>query len=339
MSRARSARFSILVSLAALILTGCAHEPAFRAELARAFEAEGKAIAIIGDLQQTSGLVRLVRRREDNRVEQRRLIDDLAARTDELAALVILGDLVYTARSARHWENFDGLVEPFVGSMPILPAIGNHDYPCYFIQLCRKSKISRGMLERFPWFEPGRPYAVESGDLLLLFLDSESALESQGIWLEDRLESAAAEYSAALVFFHRPAFTNSIDYGAKPDLDIQQHIVPRLEAAALPVVAFSGHVHGFEYIVRNGVRYVTSAGGGGPRGPLADERPFDSYRGPDCPQGNGVVLRPFNYLLLREQPDRLTIEVQGFCRGDDAIRTLDTIEVPVSPSKSGRSAR
>lgn len=316
--------------LAILALAGCAHEPAFRAELPTSFDSEGKTIAVIGDLQQTNALVRFVRRRENNRVEQRQLVNELATRVDELSALVIVGDLVYTARSARHWRNFDELVQPFAGSMPILPAIGNHDYPCVFIQLCVVTRVSEGMLERFPWLGPAQPYAVESGGLLLLFLDSESELERQGSWLADRLAQAPGTHRAVLVFFHRPAFTNSIDYGALPDLEVQRHIVPRLEQAELPVVAFSGHVHGFEYIVREGVHYVTTAGGGGPRGPIADERPFDRYRGPDCPQPDSdVVLRPFNYVLLREDNAQLTIDVRGFCRGDDGVRDLNRIAVPL----------
>jgi hypothetical protein len=217
--------------------------------------------------------------------------------------------------------------------MPILPAIGNHDYPCFMIEICNESKVSVGMLERFPWFSPGQPYAVTSGRLLLLFLDSESQLDSQSEWLNNRLAEAAGDYSAALVFFHRPAFSNSIDRGATGNPAVQQFIVPRLEAAKLPVVAFSGHIHGFEYIVRENVHYLTTAGGGGPRGPMAEERPFDRYAGRDCPQPNGDrVLRPFNYLLLRERPELLTIEVRGFCRGDGAVSRLDTIQIPIPSS-------
>ena len=72
------------------------------------------------------------------------------------------------------------------------------------------------------------------------------------------------------------------------------------------------------------------AGGGGPRGPMADERPLDLYRGRDCPQPDtGEVFRPFNYALLRETGDRLTIDIRGFCRGDAGITSLDTIEIPL----------
>jgi hypothetical protein len=310
--------------------SGCAQSPAFQAVQPAEFASEGKAIAIIGDLQQTPGFVRMVRRRENNALEQQRLIADLKDRIDDLSALVVVGDLVYTARSRRHWAHFDELVRPFAAGMPVLPAIGNHDYPCYLVKICSKSRISSGMLARFPWFSPGQPYAVTSGDLRLLFLDSESGLDTQGEWLAGQLADAVGRYRAALVFFHRPAFSNSIDRGAEGSPDVQQYVVPRLEAAQLPLVAFSGHVHGLEYIVREGVHYVTTAGGGGPRGAMAAERPFDRYRGPDCPQpGGDEVFRPFNYLLLREGADELTIEIRGFCSGDAAISRLDTIDIPL----------
>jgi hypothetical protein len=320
----------LLLPLVAFLFAACAHSPAFRAELPMQFPMDGKSLAIIGDLQHTNWFVRWVRRREDNRPEQQRLLADLAARRDELSGMVIVGDLVYSARSDGDWAVLDSLIEPFVGELPVLPAVGNHDYPCILVQICRKSRTSRGLKERFPWFEPGVPYAVKADDLLLLFLDSETDLDVQGVWLQDQLQMARGRFAAALVFYHRPAFTNSVDFGAKPNEDVQAHIVPRLEQAAIPIIVFNGHVHGFEYIVRNGIRYVTTAGGGGPRGAMADARPNDQYRGPDCPQPkSGDVFRPFNYALLRREEDRLTVAIRGFCRGDAEIRVLDTIELPL----------
>jgi Calcineurin-like phosphoesterase len=330
MTVSRAAAFPTAALLVAVLVTACAREPLFRESLPTAIDTQGKVIAVIGDLQQTSGFVRFVRHREETSAQQRRLMADLDARIDELGALIVVGDLVYSARSAKDWAHFDSLVAPFVGAMPILPAIGNHDYPCFLIQFCRISKTSKGMLERFPWFSPGMPYAVDDGDLRLLFLDSETGLQSQGRWLEAELAAARGRYAAALVFFHRPAYTNSIDWGSDPNPDILDNIVPRLEAADLPVVVFNGHIHGFEHIVRDGVPYVTTAGGGGPRNAMSTEHPFDQYRGPDCPDDMpGRMLRPFNYVLLRQEPGRLVIDVRGFCRDDAEIRLLDTIEVPL----------
>lgn len=316
------------VLLAVCLLQACAHEPAFREELPASLALDGRSIAIIGDLQQSSFLPRLFRHRENNREPQQRLIADLRSHMDELGAVVVVGDLVFNARTGSDWRHFDSLMAPFAERMPVLPAIGNHDYPCYFIELCRKTVIARGMRERFPWFAPGTPYAVESGDLLLLFLDSDTGLPGEADWLERQLERGEADFAAVLVFFHHPPYTNSIDRGAVGNVEVQEYVVPYLKAADVPVVVFNGHVHGLEYIVRDGVHYVTTAGGGGPRGPMGESRPFDEYRGEDCPQPKtGEVFRPFNYVLLTEHADRLSIEFHGFCRNDPGVSVLDSVDI------------
>ena len=325
--RSRMPRFAGL--LAAALLAACAHEPAFRAELPDSLELDGKAIAIVGDLQLTSGVTRFVRRREDNEEAQRLLIADLKAGIDDIAALVIVGDLVFSGRSNRDWEHLDSLIADVAARVPVLVAVGNHDYPCWLVELCRDSAISKGMLGRFPWLEPGQPYAVRSGGLDLLFLDTETGFADQGRWLTAELGHAAGRDAAALVFFHRPAYTNSIDRGAVGSPEVQEFFVPALRAATTPVIVFSGHVHGFEYLVRDGIHYVTTAGGGGPRGPLAEQRPDDRYRGPECGrEKQGDVVRPFNYLLLRQSPAVVEIEIRGFCGEGDSVRELDRIEVP-----------
>lgn len=307
-----------------------AEDPAFTARLPASVDAAGGTLAIIGDLQQTPGFIRFVRRREDTAAEQQQLFDDLQAHSARLSSLIIVGDLVYTARSKRDWRHFDTLVAPFAAQMPILAAIGNHDYPCYLVRWCRYGVMADRMAERFPWLVPGQAYAVDAGPLRLLFLDSESQIAEQAEWLREELARAAAAYSAALVFVHRPVWSNSIDRGAIGNAELQRHVAPVLRDAAIPVVVFSGHIHGYEHIVRDGVPYFTTAGGGGPRGALANERPGDFYRGPDCPQSDDrPPLRPFNYMLLDTTPERLLLEVRGLCRGDAEVRTLDRIEIPL----------
>jgi hypothetical protein len=325
-----SKRRTRLSGLAAVsLLTACAHEPAFRAVLPETLELDGKAIAIIGDLQQTSGVARFMRGREDNAAAQQELIADLKARVDDIGALVIVGDLVFSGRSSHDWEHLDSLVADIAARVPVLPAVGNHDYPCWFVELCRDGAISKGMAARFPWLAPGQPYAVAMTDFVLLFLDSETGFEAQGQWLEAELERAAARGARALVFFHRPAYTNSIDRGAVGSPEVQQYFVPPLRAATTPVVVFNGHLHGLEYLVRDGIHYVTTAGGGGPRGPLAETRPDDRYRGPDCERvEQGDIVRPLNYVLLGESSAGIDIVIRGFCAAGEAVRELDRIEIP-----------
>jgi hypothetical protein len=273
----------------------------------------------------------MFRRRENNRVSQAELVADLSARVDRLAALVVVGDLVYTGGARRQWRRVDRLLAPISAEVPVLPAIGNHDYHCFLIQFCTQRVVPREFRQRYPWFAPGQVYAVAYGDLLLAFLDSETGLDAQREPLRRLLDEGKERYAAALVFFHRPAYSNSIDLGARGDERIQSQIVPLLEGAGLPVVVFSGHIHGYEHLVINGLNYITTAGGGGPRGLLGADRPNDRYSGPNCETNDeGAVLRPLNYLLVDRSDDALAIEVRGFCRAGEPIRTLDRLRIELA---------
>jgi len=314
-----------------LLLGGCAllaPEPAFRAGMPEAALDGTATLAVIGDLQLTPAWVRRFRGREDNVEEQRILVADLAERSDRLAGLVLVGDLVFSPRSAREWRRFDGLVAPLAAATPVLPVMGNHDYHCWFIYLCTQRVIPREVRERFPWLAPGKAYAEAFGDVALFFLDSEKALDEQARWLADELAEARESFSAAIVFFHRPPFSNSIDLGAEGYVPAVDYIVPVVAAAPLPAIIVNGHIHGYEHLYLDGVHYVTTAGGGGPRGLLGPDRPGDVYAGRDCrAEPSGAVLRPLNYLLISRDAAGLELEVRGRCRGDPDVSVLESVRV------------
>ena len=309
-------------------VAACGHPSGFQSSQPSRIELTGRSIAVIGDLQQTTELVRFVRRREDTAAEQGRLLADLGERIDAFAALVIVGDLVYSARSQRDWAHLDSLIAPLAERLPILPAIGNHDYPCWLVQFCRTARMADGMQQRFPWLEPGRAYAIPADDLLLLFLDTESRLDEQAAWLGAQLDAAERAYSAALVFFHRPPFSHSIERSAKGDTGVQRTIVPVLRNSPLTTIVVSGHIHGFEHIVHDGVHFITSGGGGGPRVAMPETGALDQYRGPECRDADrSITRRPFNYLVVTPAANLLTIHVRGFCDRDDPIEVLHSIEI------------
>jgi len=306
---------------------GCALNPQFTTAHIDSIVVGDRPIAVIGDLQQTGSLARFVRRRENTSADQLRLLADLHARAGQLAALVVVGDLVYSGRSRRHWQHLDSLIAPIADRVPVLPAIGNHDYPCWFVELCRTDKLSRAMQARFPWLVPGEPYAVVADDVVMFFLDSESRLVEQGEWLRRKLDAAAQRFRAALVFYHRPALSNSVERTAQGNPEVERVILPVLRDAPLPTVTFNGHIHGFEHFLVGTANFVTTAGGGGPRVAMPSGSRADLYSGPQCVQPSGKTLRPFNYVLLHRNPGALTVEVRGFCRGDEAVRTLYSFDV------------
>jgi hypothetical protein len=288
-------------------------------------------IAVVGDLQITPTLVRRMRGREDNRVAQRRLLDDLSARADNLGALIIVGDLVFSARSPRAWRHFDGLIGPLADTLTVLPAIGNHDYHCALVQFCWQNVVPKRFRARFPWMSPGTPYAVSYRNIALIVLDSETALAGQSEWLAEQLVAIAPTHALALIFFHRPPYSNSIDVGAHGDEDVQRYFVPVLQSAPLPSVVFNGHVHGYEHLSVDSVHYFTTAGGGGPRGQLGADRPRDVYPGRNCAvDRDGAVRRPFNYALITPAVDTVRIDVRGFCKNDSTVELIESVQIPLA---------
>lgn len=326
-------RLVVIVSLA-VAAAGCAAKlPAsgFPIELPSAIDGRGKAIAVVGDLQMTPWLPRTVMRREFNGPQQRQLIDDLDRQMDGIGTLVITGDLVFTGGSNSDWRHFDTLIGPIAERVPVLPAIGNHDYHCILVRKCFHSVVPKEFVARFPWFEPGRPYLVTYDNLGLVFIDSEIEIESQATWLEQTLGRLPPAVGALIVFTHRPPYTDSVMRGVEPDIELQRHLVPVLAAAPLPSVVISGHAHGYEHMFVDGIHYIVSAGGGGPRGPLRDERPADVYSGPGCASEPGAkeTLRPLNYVLIQTGPQRIRFTVRGFCKQDPTVTVIESFYVPL----------
>ncbi len=317
----------------AFLSAGCALQPTvdgLPVERPDLLSPHDGAIAIVGDLQMTPSAVTRIMRRENNSTEQRFLVSEIATRIDELAGLVVVGDLVFSGGSRSDWAHFDEIIAPIAARVPILPAIGNHDYRCVFVKVCTHRSVPKNFTNRFPWFAPGMPYDVGFGETVLVFIDSETGLEQQGVWLRSRLEELERRYRAIVVFTHRPPYTDAATVDVGPDAELQAHIVEPLSQSSLPWLFFSGHAHGYEHLNVDGRHFVVSAGGGGPRGSLKQNRPNDVYSGRVCPgDENDTVLRPYNYQLLRFDGQSLRVEVYGFCRGDTQAVLLEEFAIAV----------
>ncbi len=329
-TRSRTAATALVLAT----ILGCSAEPpagTFPVELPENLSGEGRSIAVVGDLQMTPAFVRWVARREFNGPEQQFLMADLQRRQEQLSAIVLVGDLVFSPGSRSDWQRFDAMVAPLAAELPVLPAMGNHDYYCALVVLCTQLVVPGNVLRRFPWIAPGQPYAVADDNVVLVFIDSETGLEAQGQWLREQLPGFESRFDAALVFVHRPPYTESSVPGLVPDARIQEHIVAALSGTTLVPVVISGHVHGYEHLNVEGVHYIVTAGGGGPRSMLGPDRPLDVYRGRDCEvDESGSVLRPFNYLLVTPSAYEIRIDVHGFCRGDAAVDLLESIRLPLT---------
>jgi acid phosphatase type 7 len=162
----------------------------------------------------------------------------------DAAALLIAGDLVDRGNERSNWDHFFLRAAGVFDRLPVLPAVGNHEY------LDRGPVLYRAFFtlpENGPQgVAPELAYSVEIGDAFLAVLDSTAAVSSleqariQAEWLDDRLSRTARTWK--LVMLHHPV------YGTHPWRES-----PALRDAWVPVfdrhrvdLVLQGHDHAYQ---------------------------------------------------------------------------------------------
>jgi hypothetical protein len=319
----RSNRVLRAAVLCCALAAGCSREPpaspASPAFADPAVATSGK-LAVVGDLQETLWVERLLRRERDEAAPAR-LIADLAREKPGL--LVLLGDLVAVGSSQSDWRRLDALLAPVrAAGIPGLAVLGNHEY------WGRTDAALRHAAARFPQLGRGRWYARMHGPLALVFLDSnrsalgEEAWAGQGRFLSDTLRAldGDARVKGIVVFDHHPPFTNST---TTPDEEAAESFVGPFRGARKAIAFVSGHAHAYERFVEGGRTFVVSGGGGGPRVQL-----LEGERRRHLDLAPGGSPRPFHYLLLEPGPSGVEVAVRGFPGGDAKVAVVDRFRLP-----------
>jgi 3',5'-cyclic AMP phosphodiesterase CpdA len=277
-------------------------------------------LAVVGDLQRTSAIERLIGR-EQNDVERERIV---AALTRERpAGVVLLGDLVFDAADVREWNRLDSLTAPLrEAAGAILPVLGNHEYRGNNAWCLEQARA------RFPPLRQARWYSRRFGNLGLVWLDSNATeLDStswnrQLAWYRQTLADLdrAAEVKGVLVFLHHPPFTNSTVTG--DEAHVQKAFLPPFRTSRKAVAMLCGHAHAYEHFLKHGKHFIVSGGGGGPRVALLSgqaRRHRDLFEGP--------APRPFHYILIQPRPAAVHVIVKGFAKGEREVRTIDAFDL------------
>lgn len=178
--------------------------------------------------------------------------------------IISCGDVVQRGpRSDWDTEFFEPL-KNILYSKPVYAAIGNHELNSenYYKNFSNPNK------------EHENYYSFEYGNGFFIFVDNPRAAypdkdfysefspgSSQYKWLESELSSDKAQNAQWLfVISHIPSYVaGTQSYFA----DNYKYLVPLFEKYGVDF-SFSGHVHGYERGLVNGVNYVVTAGGGGP---------------------------------------------------------------------------
>jgi hypothetical protein len=163
--------------------------------------------------------------------------------------VLVTGDLVDYADRPEQWAEWKADTEALRAKVKYICAAGNHD-------LGEGNLFQKTLgLERL-YFD------VREGDTHLFILDSNQnfADPRQLEWFEKTAAASTATHKFAV--FHHPPFMLSPARNAEV-APVREAIHPLLVKHKF-CAAFCGHQHAFYTTVRDGVRYVVTAGGGAP---------------------------------------------------------------------------
>jgi len=161
---------------------------------------------------------------------------------------LVSGDLVETPEDPAAWSEFRDIARE-LRKKPYDCAVGDHDpgEKLYF-----KKELG---LDRFY-------YDRRDGDFHIFVLDSCGGFKDQEQldWLEKTAAASTAKHKIA-VFHHPPYLIKASRVAAAEELRPRIHpLLVRLKFCA----AICGHQHAFYTTLRDGLRYVVTAGGGAP---------------------------------------------------------------------------
>lgn len=215
-------------------------------------------------------------------------------------AVLATGDMVLRGSDLGDWQRFFAVTAPMLASVPLYPAIGNHD-------LGRAGADRRRAIDWFalPPAPPGRPegtywYSVDLGGeasgrgaVHVALLDSNAYQRpEQAAWLDDDLGAARARGARALIVVtHDGPFSRGSHRGNALAVRTIQPVLARHRVTLLA----AGHDHLYQRGIVDGVRYVVSGGGGAP---LYDVSCGSRGKRACAPDGMAFVARAHHIVVL-----------------------------------------
>lgn len=171
------------------------------------------------------------------------------------------GDIQYMTSLVDTWNGYFAYFGGVMGTMASHHAIGNHEYEGF-------GEFESHFLRLFGGQGAEPPtngyFAFTFGAARFVFLNSEEDFAVEGGpqtgWLDAELATADADAAikTVVMVFHRPTYT----FGkSAPEVTKRQVLHPRFLRSKVRLV-LTGHNHGYERFLVDGVHYVVDAGGG-----------------------------------------------------------------------------
>lgn len=170
---------------------------------------------------------------------------DARALHDQLAMVLIPGDLVESGTTYSQWENhFFRPAQSLLGQVPVYPVLGNHENNSsyYFRYFHLPENGSPGFLEHW-WYH-------DYGNVRIIGLNSNGVYASQAQldWLQTVLDATCAVDSIDFVFaqLHHP---HKSELWVDGESNFTGEVIRRMEAFTLacgkPSLHLFGHTHGY----------------------------------------------------------------------------------------------
>ncbi|HVO72958.1 MAG TPA: metallophosphoesterase, partial [Ignavibacteriaceae bacterium] len=267
-------------------------------------------LAVVGDLQRTS-LPEILMNREQNDFEREQIVEAISK--ESLSGVILLGDLVFEGADDEEWKYFDNLTGCISSNgIPMFSLMGNHEY------YGRNRTALAHVSSRFPQIALAQTwYCLKADSICLVFLDSNYGVLGERKWNEElnwlkeslRKDDNDISIKGIIVFLHHPPYSNSLIIGDNEKL--QKDLVPIFNSSRKTIAMISGHAHTYERFESNGKAFIISGGGGGPRVNLNNGEM--KHKDLCCLPSP----RPFNYLILKRNNDKIEVTVKGLNKGEN----------------------
>ncbi len=238
---------------------------------------------------------------------------------------LIAGDLVDNGGYRNQWDDFFSAGKGVFDQQPLAPALGNHDYakhhePQMFLDLFTLPQNGP------PGFPAERAYSFEYSNALFVVLDSNTHIDGQAQWLEERLSSSNATWKFAL--YHHPAYSLK-EHRDNPE--VRKYWGTLFDEYHLDI-AFEGHDHAYvrTHPMKNGAIAASPAEGTVYVMTVAGTKYYEQLDS-EFAATSFEEVSTYQIIDITTDPDRLVYRAYDF---DGTVRDEFTIEKTASTANN-----
>ncbi len=190
------------------------------------------------------------------------------------------GDVVSKGGNPKHWLDFFELAKMYLEKLPIIAALGNHDYQAEdpegnpktfnkYLRAKRDSLLGNVFLS-FPQV-----------DLLIHNTNydhlTKKEIKKQFSWIEKKCLQAKVENKKVILVSHHPAFSSTFGHITKDTKYIRKNLLPIIEKVGNVPLVLTGHVHTYERSEKDGIVYLNGGSSGGIFNPSRYKNPYSKF--------------------------------------------------------------